>query len=181
MKFLLLIYYSLYTSTLLLAQDSVVKNIGDFSILKAYDLINVELIKSDKNIAEISGDNKNNIEIVNKNGVLKIRLNIEKSFDGKKTNVKLFYNSIESIDANEGAIITSNDTIKQYENELKTQEASLNYNISLENIVYQTIEKYFDAYIKSENIKDNLEAQKGQKEIYNIAKKRFKIGSVKGR
>ena len=55
MKFLLLIYYSLYTSTLLLAQDSVVKNIGDFSILKAYDLINVELIKSDKNIAEISG------------------------------------------------------------------------------------------------------------------------------
>ena len=65
MKFLLLIYYSLYTSTLLLAQDSVVKNIGDFSILKAYDLINVELIKSDKNIAEISGDNKNNIEIVN--------------------------------------------------------------------------------------------------------------------
>ena len=66
MKFLLLIYYSLYTSTLLLAQDSVVKNIGDFSILKAYDLINVQLIKSDKNIAEISGDNKNNIEIVNK-------------------------------------------------------------------------------------------------------------------
>ena len=93
MKFLLLIYYYLYTSTLLLAQDSVVKNIGDFSILKAYDLINVELIKSDKNIAEISGDNKNNIEIVNKNGVLKIRLNIEKSFDGKATNVKLFYNT----------------------------------------------------------------------------------------
>ncbi|MCP4803690.1 MAG: DUF2807 domain-containing protein [Flavobacteriaceae bacterium] len=125
MKFLLLIYYSLYTSTLLLAQDSVVKNIGDFSILKAYDLINVELIKSDKNIAEISGDNKNNIEIVNKNGVLKIRLNIEKSFDGKATNVKLFYNTLDVIDANEGAVITSYDTIRQYEIELKAQEGGL--------------------------------------------------------
>ena len=94
MKYLLLIYFSLYTSTLLLAQESVIKNIGDFSILKVYDLINVELIKSDKNLAEIKGDNKDNIEIVNKNGVLKIRLKIEKSFDGKTTNVKLFYNSI---------------------------------------------------------------------------------------
>ncbi len=125
MKYLLLIYFSLYTSTLLLAQESVIKNIGDFSILKVYDLINVELIKSDKNLAEIKGDNKDNIEIVNKNGVLKIRLKIEKSFDGKTTNVKLFYNSIESIDANEGAIITSNDTIKQYEIELKTQEGGM--------------------------------------------------------
>ena len=125
MKYLLLIYFSLYTSTLLLAQESVIKNIGDFSILKVYDLINVELIKSDKNLAEIKGDNKDNIEIVNKNGVLKIRLKIEKSFDGKTTNVKLFYNSIDSIDANEGAIITSNDTIKQYEIELKTQEGGM--------------------------------------------------------
>ena len=63
-------------------------------------------------------------------------------------------------------------------NELKTQEANLNYNISIENIVYQTVEKYFDTYIKSENIRGNLEAQKSQKEIYNIAQKRFKIGSV---
>jgi outer membrane protein TolC len=63
-------------------------------------------------------------------------------------------------------------------NELKTQEANVNYNISIEDIVYQTVEKYFDAYIKSENIRENLEVQKSQKEIYNIAKKRFKIGSI---
>jgi len=125
MKYLLLICFPFYTSTLLLTQDSVTKNIGDFSILKVYDLINVELIKSDKNLAEIWGDNKDNIEIVNKNGVLKIRLNIEKSFDGNATNVKLFYNTLDVIDANEGAIISSNDTIKQYEIELKTQEGGI--------------------------------------------------------
>ena len=125
MKYLLLICFPFYTSTLLLTQDSVTKNIGDFSILKVYDLINVELIKSDKNLAEILGDNKDNIEIVNKNGVLKIRLNIEKSFDGNATNVKLFYNTLDVIDANEGAIISSNDTIKQYEIELKTQEGGI--------------------------------------------------------
>ena len=42
--------------------------VGNFSSLKVYDRINVELIESSKNTVEISGDEDGRIEIINKNG-----------------------------------------------------------------------------------------------------------------
>ena len=109
-------------TTITFSQSEITKEVGEFSELKVYDLIEVELIKSNKNEAIISGRNKNDVVIVNKNGKLKIRMNLEESFDGDNTNVKLYYSSVDIIDANEGAKIRSNDKIKQYEIELRAQE-----------------------------------------------------------
>ncbi len=109
-------------TTITFSQSEITKTIGEFSELKVYDLIEVELIKSNKNEAIISGRNKNDVVILNKNGKLKIRMNLEESFDGDNTNVKLYYTSVDIIDANEGAKIRSNDKIKQYEIELRAQE-----------------------------------------------------------
>jgi len=109
-------------TTIVFSQSEITKTIGEFSELKVYDLIEVELIKSNKNEAVISGRNKNDVVIVNKNGKLKIRMNLEESYDGNNTNVKLYYTNIDIIDANEGAKIRSNDKIKQYEIELRAQE-----------------------------------------------------------
>lgn len=121
MKYVLSITFILI-SLIGLSQANIEKTIGEFSTLKVYDLINVEMIKSKENKVVISGKNKDDVTVVNKNGKLKIRMNIGESFDGNKTDVKLYYTSIEAIDANEGAEITVNDLIKQYEIELKTQE-----------------------------------------------------------
>ena len=63
--------------------------------------------------------------IINKDGTLKIKLNIEESFDGNKTNVKLFYTAFDIIDVNEGAYVGSNELISQFEVELKAQEGGL--------------------------------------------------------
>ena len=109
-------------TTMVFSQSEITKTIGEFSELKVYDLIEVELIKSNKNEVVISGRNKNDVVFVNKNGKLKIRMNLEESFDGDNTNVKLYYTNIDIIDANEGAKIRSNDKIKQYEIELRAQE-----------------------------------------------------------
>lgn len=106
------------------AQDPITKDVGEFSTVKVYDLINVELVKSKKNKIEITGRNANDVVIVNKNGTLKIRMKTEEYYDGDRTNVKLYYSSVDVIDANEGAEITSDDTIKQFEIELKAQEGS---------------------------------------------------------
>ena len=62
--------------------------------------------------------------IVNKNGTLKIRMKTEEYYDGNRTNVKLYYTAVDVIDANEGAEITSKETIKQFEIEIKAQEGS---------------------------------------------------------
>ena len=98
------------------------KDVGEFTTLKAFDLINITLIESNKNSVEITGENANNVVIVNKNGTLKIRMNLEEIFDGDKTDVVLYHTGFEILDANEGAFIISKDRIAQRDIELKAQE-----------------------------------------------------------
>jgi hypothetical protein len=107
------------------AQKPINKTIGEFTELKVYDLINVELFKSNENKVEISGENAEKVVIINKDGTLKIRLNLEESFDGNKTNVKLFYTAFDVVDVNEGAYVSSIEPINQFDVELKAQEGGL--------------------------------------------------------
>ncbi|MDG1730237.1 MAG: DUF2807 domain-containing protein [Algibacter sp.] len=109
-------------TTICFAQKPIEKTIGEFSELKVYDLIEVELIKSDNDKIFITGKNADDVLINNKNGTLKIKMKLEEAFDGNKTKVKLFYSNIDVIDANEGAHIHSADIIKQFEIDLNAQE-----------------------------------------------------------
>jgi len=113
------------------AQRPISKTVGEFTELKVYDLINVEMIKSKENKVEIRGKNASEVVIINKDGTLKIRLNLEESFDGNKTDVKLFYTAFDIIDVNEGASVSSKEQINQFEVELKAQEGGL-INLNLE-------------------------------------------------
>ena len=112
----------LFSCFLVSSQTPVSKSIGDFSELKVYDLINVELVESDENKIEITSEETSNVLIVQKNDVLKIKMGLNKSFNGNKTFVKLFYKKIDIIDVNEGAKVVSKSVFKQYELELKAQE-----------------------------------------------------------
>lgn len=112
----------LCVSSLLNAQTPIEKSLGDFKELKVFDLLEVKLVKSNKNKISITGKNANNVVLVNKNGTLKIRMNLEESFDGSKTFATLYFTNIEIIDANEGAYIYSEDVIKQFDLNLKAQE-----------------------------------------------------------
>ena len=112
-------------SGLLNAQGKIEKSLGEFHELKVYDLIEVNLVKSNENKINISGENTEDVVVINKNGVLKIRMNLKESFDGNKTLVTLYYKNIDVIDANEGAYIFSDDPFKQFDLELKAQEGGL--------------------------------------------------------
>lgn len=117
-----LYFISLLFCTQIFSQTPITKTLGEFSELKVYDLINVDLIKSDQNKIVISGEHTQDVTVIQKNNTLKIRMKLDKMFNGEDTNIKLYYTSIDKVDANEGAIITAKDPIKQYELELKTQE-----------------------------------------------------------
>lgn len=106
------------------SQTPVIKSLGEFSELKVYDLINVELIQSNENKIEITGEDRSNVLIVQKNDVLKIKMALNKSFNGNKTFVKLFFTKIDIIDVNEGAKVNSKSVFKQYELQIKTQEGA---------------------------------------------------------
>ena len=122
MKHLDLILFIVCTQ--LFSQTPTTKTLGEFSELKVYDLINVELIKASENKIIISGANSNNINIIQKNSTLKIRMKLKYKFNGAETQVKIYYTGIDVIDANEGSFVFSRDIIKQYEIVLKAQEGS---------------------------------------------------------
>jgi len=130
-----------------MAQNSIEKAIGEFTELKVYDLIEVKMIKSDENRLVITGKNIEDVVVVNKNGKLKIRMTLEESFDGANTSIALYYTTVDILDVNEGAVISSEDVIKQYEIDLKAQEGG-NININLE-VKIANIKAYSGGIIKT--------------------------------
>jgi len=123
------------SATYVFSQPKVERNIGDFSRLKVYDLLNVELIKSTTNKIEITGEFPLQTVVKNKNGELKIRMGLEKRFRGSKTNVKLYYKEIEKINTHEGAIVFSKNTINQEKLLIKADSGSIqDYIIDTKNI-----------------------------------------------
>lgn len=115
----------LITSSILFAQSGIIKDVGEFTEVKVFDLINVIMIKSDKNQVIIEGRNRRNVEVLNKNGILKIRMELEESYDGNDVDIVLYYTSVEVIDANEGAEIKVDGIINQFDIKFKAQEGGL--------------------------------------------------------
>lgn len=103
--------------------NKVTQSLEKFAEVKGFDGISINLIRSSENKAVISGENTDNVVIVNNDGILKIRMQITKFFSGYKTFVDLYYtDDIMVIDVNEDARISSDATIIQDILELKSQE-----------------------------------------------------------
>ncbi|MDG5491062.1 head GIN domain-containing protein [Psychroserpens sp. SPM9] len=114
----------LVVTSVLTAQNPKEKGVGDFNEVKVYDLIVVNLIKADTPKVEITGDDIEDVVVVNKDGKLKIRMKTDKSFNGDRTFVSVYYTKLDIIDGNEGAFITANELIKQSHIELRAQEGA---------------------------------------------------------
>jgi hypothetical protein len=125
-------------------QSKVTKNLGDYTILKVYNGIEVELIKSTENKLEITGEKSEKVKIKTVNNTLKLSL----PFSLKPSNnaadgevfIQLFYkDKLTVIDANQGATITAKD-FKQDEVEIRAQErAFINLVIVSKNIIVKAI------------------------------------------
>ncbi len=114
---------SLMISQLIVSQTTIIKELGDFTELKVYNGIELELIRTeDQQKAEITGEKAEKVKIKNNGGKLKFTLKFpDLSADGKVL-VKLYHKSdIQVIDGNEGATITGKD-IDQTHLEVRSQE-----------------------------------------------------------
>ncbi|MEZ4874527.1 MAG: head GIN domain-containing protein [Flavobacteriaceae bacterium] len=117
-----LIFLFAFISAQLYAQEIITKEVGDFNELKVYDLIVVTLIQSQENKVVLKGENTQDVNVVNKNGTLKIKMEVDKIFQGEETYVEVYFKNIDAIDANEGAFIVGNEMISQNTIELRAQE-----------------------------------------------------------
>jgi hypothetical protein len=115
----------------------VTKNLGDFNEIKVYDKLNVKLISSSENKAIVTGDREDEVEFVNNNGELKIRMPFPKLLSGTDISIKLYYKKIESITASEGSYVSSEDVFKQTIMDLNSREGaeiSLNLDVHKVNV-----------------------------------------------
>ena len=130
MKRIILVFF-VFLAQITFAQTTI--NLGDFTDLKVFDKLNVTLVASDENKAEITGTSQSKVEIVNKNGLLKIRMPLTKIMSGDEAKVTLYFKKIQSIDANEGSEVRCDDTFKQTTFLLGVQEgAKISVNLDVD-------------------------------------------------
>jgi hypothetical protein len=98
--------------------------VGEFNKIKVFDLIEVNLIQSDENKIMIKGWNVDDIKWTNKNGTLKLRMQLDKKFQGEDTMIEVYYTDLDVIDGNEGAQITCNEMVQKSKIELRAQEGA---------------------------------------------------------
>ncbi|MDF0708038.1 head GIN domain-containing protein [Flagellimonas okinawensis] len=121
----------IYTLSLLLlplfmfSQRIIDTEVGEFNKIKVFDLIEVNLIQSDENKIMIKGWNVDDIKWSNKNGTLKLRMQLDKKFQGEDTMIEVYYTNLDVIDSNEGAQITCNEMVQKSKIELRAQEGAM--------------------------------------------------------
>lgn len=86
------------------------KQVGTFSKVTAFDKIDVFLVKSSENKVVLKGAKSSEVELLNKNGELKIRMSFGNLLQGDDVSATVYYTSIDAIEANEGSRISSNET-----------------------------------------------------------------------
>ncbi|MDD5152343.1 MAG: DUF2807 domain-containing protein, partial [Flavobacterium sp.] len=102
----------------------VTRELGDFDSVKVFDKLNVKLIPSSENKIIITGKRENEVEVVNKNGELKLRMPFPKLLSGDDIIIKLYFKKIENIEAGEGTYVSCDKTFKQTLINLNAKEGS---------------------------------------------------------
>lgn len=105
------------------AQD-ITKETGDFNAIRIFDKIDALLIKGNENKIIIKGSRAQEVEVVNKNGELKVRMKLTKLLKGDDVSVTIYYKAIDRIEVSEGSRVGSQDTFKSTAFELNAKEGS---------------------------------------------------------
>ncbi len=109
----------------------VTRDLGDFNSIKVFDQLKVSLIQANENKIIITGNREKDVEVVTKNGELKIRMPFPKLLSGNEISINLYFKKIESIATYEGSNVSNETTFKQTAIDLEASEGS-HINIDLD-------------------------------------------------
>jgi hypothetical protein len=137
----LLVSFFALNSSLAQEDEKLTIELDTFTEVKGFDGLSINLIQSDVNKAVVTGANTDKVDFVNNDGVLKVRMQIDKIFSGYRTFIDLYYTEeLIIIDVNEDARIYSEETITQDVLELKAQEGGeLDINAEVEQLLIKTV------------------------------------------
>lgn len=112
--------FLIIASQFVIAQTA--RNVGDFSSLKVYDKISVQLVHASESKVETSAGS--DLETVNKNGELKIRMTPTKIMQGDQVSVTVYYDNLHDIQASQGSSVSSSDNVEAEMLSLVSNEGS---------------------------------------------------------
>ena len=101
---------AVFLSQFIFSQDSLTKNLGDFNKVTSFDQIDVLLVPANENKIILNGEGAQEVELVTKNGELKIRMPLAKLLKGDDISATVYYKNIDAVEANEGSRIASEAT-----------------------------------------------------------------------
>lgn len=119
-NFLNLIFFLIFT----ISFSQTEKSIGDFNKVTAFDQIDVTLIASKENKVLLNGSNANDVELINQNGELKLRMPFGKLLKGDNVSATVYYKKIDALEVNEGSRIACKDTIQAIGFDIIAKEGS---------------------------------------------------------
>lgn len=90
------------------------KNVGDFNKVTSFDQIDVMLIPSKENKVILQGKDAKEVELINKNGELKIRMPLTKLLKGDDISATVYYTNLEAVEANEGSRIAGEAAVNAH-------------------------------------------------------------------
>lgn len=107
-----------------MAFGQIEKKVGDFNKVTSFDRIDVLLIPGNENIVQLDGKEAEEVELINKNGELKIRMPLKKLLDGENISVTVYFKNLVAVEANEGSRIACGDKIKSTSFDIIAKEGS---------------------------------------------------------
>lgn len=119
----------LFTVIGLIALNSnaqVTKDMGEFTEIRTTNRIKVELIPSSKSEIILENRDEKNVSLVNKNGKLAVKNNIKElvSDSDYKITVKVYYKTLNAIEAESGSYIIGSKTLETTKLTLKSNSGS---------------------------------------------------------
>lgn len=128
-----IVYSILFISSISFSQTE--KEVGNFNKVTSFDKIDVVLVPSSENKVLLNGSGSNEVELVNKNGELKIRLPLTGLLSGDNISATVYYKKLDAVEANEGSRISSVTIFKATAFDIIAKEGSeINIKLSTERL-----------------------------------------------
>ncbi|MEC4113237.1 head GIN domain-containing protein [Myroides pelagicus] len=111
--------------------------VGTFDKLSVYDQIRVTLVPTNGQAKiEVEGKKQKEVNVINKNKHLKIKMNFTNSFQGDDIQVTLYYNNLKEINAGEGSMIEGDKQVKANTLEVQGKTGSaIKLDIDVEKVI----------------------------------------------
>ena len=106
------------------ANAQIEKKVGDFTKVTAFDQIDVLLVPGKEDRVVLTGKEASSVEVVNRNGELKIRMPLTTMLSGESISATVYYTNLEAVEANEGSHIGGETVIKSTFFEVIAKEGS---------------------------------------------------------